>query len=115
MDHPELTAPCSLSGEAERDNNSQYLFSSVERTRPMTVTMCPSWRPPSILPVKGTGCGEETVVSWLPPSLHPHQPWPGLAWVWGSCLGTQCSHEQDRRSLSPPTFQPWSEEVTQIF
>lgn len=36
----------------------------------------------------------------LPPSLHPLQPWPRLAWVWGSSLGTQCSHEQDRRSLS---------------
>ena len=66
----------------------------------MTVTLCPSWRPPTILPVKGTGCGEETVSVGLPPSLHPLQPWPGLAWMWGSSLGTKCSHEQDRRSLS---------------
>ena len=66
----------------------------------MTVTLCPSWRPPSILPVKGIGCGEETAVSW-PASFSPSSPaLVGLAWVWGSSLGTQCSHKQDRRSLS---------------
>ena len=100
MDHPELTAPCSLRGEVKRDNNPPYLFSSVERTRPVMVTMCPSRRPPTILPVKGICCGEETASVGLPSSLHPYQPWPGLAWESGSSLGTQCSHEQDRRSLS---------------
>ena len=114
-DQPELTAPCSLRGEVKRDNNPPYLFSSVERTRPVMVTMCPSRRPPTILPVKGICCGEETASVGLPSSLHPYQPWPGLAWESGSSLGTQCSHEQDRRSLSLWTFQSWSEEVTQIF
>ena len=94
MDHPELTAPCSLKGEVKRDNNPPYLFSSVERTRPMTVTLCPSWRPPSILPVKGIGCGEETVVSW-PASFSPSSP--ALA---GAGLGVG---QQPRDPVQPRT------------
>ena len=62
VDPPELTAPWFTQGEAERDN-SRYLFPPEGRTVPMMVILCPSWRPPWIIPVKGTTCGEEMVVS----------------------------------------------------
>ena len=95
-DQPELTAPCSLRGEAESDNYSQYLFSPLEGTCPRTVTLCPSWRPPSILPVKGTGCGEETAVSW-PSSFSPSSPA-----LTGAGLGVG---QQPRDQVQPRTGQ----------
>ena len=62
----------------------------------MTVTLCPSWRPPSIFPVKGTGCGEETLVSRCA-SFSPSSP--ALA---GAGLGVG---QQPRDQVQPRTGQ----------